>query len=126
MLNNCGINKVFLLGVISKEPRWHKNGQGIELLCFTIVTQEDIGKNGTTIEHLETHLIKAPTKSIADLHLKKGQTVHIEGKIQTTAFTDEQQIRRYKTEIMAIRMVVVAQANTTISQELEEAKYNQL
>lgn len=126
MLNNCGVNKVFLLGVISKEPRWHKSNPGMELLCFPLITQEDIGKNGAIIEHLETHLIKAPTKSVADLHLKKGQIIHLEGKIQTTAFTDEQDIRRYKTEIIAVRITIVAQANTATITELTEEKINQL
>ncbi|OKS89184.1 hypothetical protein RG47T_4666 [Mucilaginibacter polytrichastri] len=67
-----------------------------------MVTTEFIKKNGASVEHIEWHQVKIPHNYVdADNVLKKGQLVYIQGKIQTLQFTDEQHIKRYKTEIMA-------------------------
>jgi single-strand DNA-binding protein len=102
MLSNSGINKVFLVGHIGKEPRWHSANNEAKALCFPMVTTEFIKKNGATIEHIEWHQIKIPEHFVEDEGLlKKGQLVYVQGKIQTRQFTDEQQVKRYKTEILA-------------------------
>lgn len=101
MLSNSGINKVFLVGYIGKEPRWHSLGTEPKMLCFPMVTTEFIKKNGSSVEHIEWHQIRVST-GFADSEsaFKKGQLVYVQGKIQTRQFTDEQQVKRYKTEIV--------------------------
>jgi single-strand DNA-binding protein len=116
MLSNSGINKVFLVGHIGKEPRWHSVANEPKMLCFPMVTTEFIKRNGVNVEHVEWHQIKIPQGCIeAEDLLKKGQLVYIQGKIQTRQFTDEQQVKRYKTEILAIQVQVL---NNTIEQTL--------
>ena len=112
MLNNSGINKVFLVGTIEKEPRWHKNNSMNECLCFTLTTKEQIRKNHVDTEHLEWHNIKVPAghPDLERLDLRKGQLLHVTGKIQTKTMVDEQDIKRYKTEILALHVQVLAPA----------------
>jgi single-strand DNA-binding protein len=112
MLNNSGINKVFLVGTIDREPRWHKSNNTNDFLCFTLTTKELIRKNHLDTEHIECHYIKVPaTHPDAErLELKRGQLVHITGKIQTKTVVDEQDIKRYKTEIMALQLQVLSPA----------------
>lgn len=101
MLTNSGINKVFLVGHIGKEPRWHSEN-GMQILCFPMVTHEYIKKNGETVEHAEWHQVKIPANCADSITtLKKGQLVYIQGKVQTRKLVDEQQVKRYKTEIIA-------------------------
>jgi single-strand DNA-binding protein len=116
MLSNSGVNKVFLLGYIGKEPCWFSEKNEPKMLCFPIITTEFIKKNGTSVEHLEWHQIKIPDNFVADENmLKKGQLVYLQGKIQTRHFTDERQIKRYKTEILAQQVQVL---NSTVEQPL--------
>ncbi len=116
MLSNSGINKVFLVGHIGKEPRWHSANSESKMLCFPMVTTEFIKKNGTSVEHVEWHQIKIPENFVEDeTLLKKGQLVYVQGKIQTRQFTDEQQIKRYKTEILAQQVQLL---NNVIDQSL--------
>jgi len=112
MLNNSGINKVFLVGTIEREPRWHKSNSTNDYLCFTLTTKELIRKNFMDTEHLEWHHIKVPAThpDLDRLDLRKGQLLHVTGKIQTKSIVDEQDIKRYKTEIMALQLQVLAPA----------------
>jgi len=109
MLNNSGVNKVFLVGTIDKEPRWHKSNSMNNCLCFTLMTRELIRKNNLDNEHIEWHSIKIPATfpNLEQLDLKRGQLVHITGKIQTKTMIDELEIKRYKTEILALQLQVL-------------------
>jgi single-strand DNA-binding protein len=109
MLNNSGINKVFLVGTIDKEPRWHKSSN-TDFLCFTLTTKELIRKNNMDTEHVEMHYIKVPANhpDVERVELKRGQLIHITGKIQTKILVDEQEVKRYKTEIVALQLQVLS------------------
>ncbi|RYZ99935.1 MAG: single-stranded DNA-binding protein [Sphingobacteriaceae bacterium] len=103
MYSNTGLNKVILVGYITREPRLHTYKDNSQQLVFTITTNEIIRSNNGEIEHTENHHIKIDTNHSALKHitLKKGDMVYVQGKLQTTAHIDEQHIKRYKTEVVA-------------------------
>ncbi|MEX8547296.1 MAG: single-stranded DNA-binding protein [Mucilaginibacter sp.] len=109
MFTNSGINKVFLVGHIGKEPRLHNFTDQKEVLCFPLVTNETIKKNGDNVELIEWHNIKIPKEVAASGNelLQKGHLLYIEGKIQTRSFYDEQQIKKYKLEIIVVKYQVL-------------------
>ncbi|RYE36309.1 MAG: single-stranded DNA-binding protein [Sphingobacteriaceae bacterium] len=110
MFNNSGINKVFLVGNIGKEPKLHNFQDQQDVLCFPLITNETIKKNGDDFELTEWHNLKI-SKSIAlttNHQLKKGDLLYVEGKIQTRSFYDEEQIKKYKLEIIVIKFQVLA------------------
>lgn len=104
--SNSNVNKVFLVGEISRQPRWHRNGQAGSALCFTLITKESYEKNGATIEQAEEHAIKIAENRLQG-ELKLGQLIHIEGKLQTSVRVDEQLVKRYKTEVIGMRIQVL-------------------
>jgi single-strand DNA-binding protein len=109
MFTNSGINKVFLVGCIGKEPKTHNFQDQQEVVCFPLVTTEVIKKGGEDFELTEWHNIKIP-KDIATTcphQLQKGHLLYLEGKIQTRSFYDEQQIKKYKLEIIATKLQVL-------------------
>ena len=109
MFNNSGINKVFLVGNIGKEPKIHDFQDQQEVLCFPLITTETIKKNGEDFELTEWHNLKIP-KAIASTtnqQLKKGDLMYVEGKIQTRSYFDEEQIKKYKLEIIVIKFQVL-------------------
>ena len=109
MLSNTGINKIILLGQISQAPHMHTFANEQKYLCFTLLTVENIKKGTDNIEHEEFHNIRVPEKIVVQdaLSLEIGQTVYIEGKIQTTSFVDKQHIKRYNLEIIATKIEVM-------------------
>jgi single-strand DNA-binding protein len=110
MLSNTGINKIILLGQIYKEPQLDTVNDKQKFLCLTLVTNEIIKKGHDNVEHKEYHSIKIPEKLIIQdtLYLGLGQTLYIEGKIQTTSFIDEKCIKRYNLEILANKIDILS------------------
>jgi single-strand DNA-binding protein len=109
MFTNSGINKVFLVGNIGKDPIWHNFQDQQDVLCFPLITTEIIKKNGEDFEITESHNIKVPKEvaTLSNLQLQKGYMLYIEGKIQTRSFYDEQQVKKYKLEIIVIKLQVL-------------------
>jgi single-strand DNA-binding protein len=119
MFNNAGINKVFLVGHVCKTPRLHKQADGLNYYSFPLATSEFIKKNNQSVEHTEWHQVKIPTQQLNDTapDLEKGQLVYIEGKIKTHAFTDEQGIKRYKSEVVSSIFRVLNNQVTAVPKE---------
>ncbi|PJJ79553.1 single-stranded DNA-binding protein [Mucilaginibacter auburnensis] len=117
MLSQSTINKVLLLGKIMNEPVWSQDS-GEKALCFTIATTEKVKKNAEHVLHEEYHDIRLGSHLANDLQLRRGELVYIQGKIQTRQFVDEEQIRRYKTEIVALSVDIITapQAEPQLSQ----------
>ncbi|AMR33791.1 hypothetical protein A0256_21305 [Mucilaginibacter sp. PAMC 26640] len=116
MLSNTGINKVILMGTTSG-PFLNVTDRNQEFLCFDLITTEYIKKGYDQIEHQEYHHIKASEKLITQesLSIVEGQTLYIEGKIQTTSFVDEQRIKRYRLEIIANRLDILSTIDAAVS-----------
>jgi len=95
------VNKVILAGKIDKEPRWHvKNGQ--KVLNLSLITTENIRRNGTVELFHEYHHVQVPEYMINAGGLNEGTPVYIQGRLHTIQFTDEQAVKRYKTIIVAL------------------------
>lgn len=97
---NTGINRVFLLGTVSENPAWHIV-EGQRMLCFTLITTEEVKKGNGSYEHTERHTIKiSPEVFKNKIHIEKDDTVYLQGKIQTRVVF-ENGVKLYKTEILA-------------------------
>jgi single-strand DNA-binding protein len=100
MYNSSCVNKVILLGFVSKEPRWHMIDRK-RSLTFTLVTDELFRKNGKSVDHQEWHQIRVPEELITDITIEKGMQVYIQGKLQTRQMKDETGSKHYRSEIIA-------------------------
>ncbi len=94
----------------AKEPFDQRTDQGQAFLCFSLVTTEYVKKGYDQAEHHEYHKIKVPEKLISEhsLYLAEGQSLFIEGRIQTTSFYDGQGIKRYSLEIIASKVDILS------------------
>ncbi|RVU02450.1 single-stranded DNA-binding protein [Mucilaginibacter limnophilus] len=102
---NSGLNKVYLVGYVTREPRWHhfKNNR---YLCFTIATAEVIKSQSGINNHEELHNIKIEADKMShERHFpSRGDMVYIQGKLHTYSFVDESNVKRYKTDVMVINI----------------------
>ena len=99
-----GINKVILVGYLGKDPEVNHLEGGIAVAKFSLATTEVYNdKNGNRQEQTEWHNIVCWRKSaeIAEKYLKKGNAIYLEGKIRTSNYMDKENIKRYRTEIIA-------------------------
>jgi single-strand DNA-binding protein len=99
-----GVNKVFLLGNVGKDPEIRATAGGMTIASFTLATadrQKDATGNWT--DKTEWHNLVAfqRTAEIVRDYVKKGTQLFIEGKIQTRSWDDKESgQKRYKTEIL--------------------------
>lgn len=99
-----GINKVILIGNLGKDPEVQKLEGDITVAKFTLATTETYkDKQGNRVDQTEWHNIVA-WRQLADFcgkYLHKGSSVYVEGKLKTSSWTDKENIKKYRTEIIA-------------------------
>ena len=94
------MNKVMLIGRLTKEPEMRKLASGKTVTTFTVATHDYRSAAG---EKSEFHSVVTwdGLAEICAQFLGKGALVSIEGRIQTRQWEDENKLRHWKTEIVA-------------------------
>jgi single-strand DNA-binding protein len=99
-----GVNKVFLLGNVGKDPEIRATPGGMSIASFTLATadrQKDAQGNWADKTEWHNLVAFARTAEIVRDYVKKGTQVFVEGKIQTRSWDDKESgQKRYKTEIL--------------------------
>lgn len=105
-----GVNHVFLIGNLGKDPEIQYIEGNIPVAKFPLATTESYkDKKGNTIPQTEWHNIVL-WRGLAELaakYLHKGSLVHIEGSLRTRSWEDKDKIRRFMTEIIATNLVML-------------------
>jgi len=99
-----GVNKVFLLGNVGKDPEIRTTAGGMTVASFSLATAERAkDAQGNWADKTEWHNLVAfqRTAEIVRDYVKKGTQVFIEGKIQTRSWDDKESgQKKYRTEIL--------------------------
>jgi single-strand DNA-binding protein len=95
------MNKVMLVGRLTRDPELRSLPSGKQVATFTIATNEYRG-NGAG-ERTEYHAIVAWDRlaEICGQFLGKGQLVDLDGRLQTRQWDDDAGKRHWKTEVVA-------------------------
>lgn len=95
-------NRVILLGNVGQGPETFQFDNGNKKTSFPLATSEKYtDKNGNKAEETEWHTIVVFGKQaeIAEMYVKKGTFLYIEGKIKTRTYEKNNE-KRYITEII--------------------------
>src|SRR5690349_4303842 len=98
------LNKAMLIGRLGKDPQIRYTKSGGAVANFTMATDSRYtDAQGNRQEQTEWHSVVAFGKlaDFAQNWLKKGREIYVEGRIQTRDWTDKENVKRYKTEIIA-------------------------
>lgn len=98
------LNKVLLIGRLGKNPEIKYVQTDVPVVRFSIATSESYKtQDGERKELTEWHNIIAwrGLAKTAEQYLQKGMLIYVEGRIQTRRWTDQNNIERYSTEILA-------------------------
>ena len=106
-----GVNKVFLLGNVGKDPEIRATASGMNVASFSLATAERAkDAQGNWADKTEWHNIVCfqRTAEVVRDYVKKGSQVLIEGKIQTRSWDDKQSgEKKYKTEILCNELTLL-------------------
>ena len=106
----AGVNKVILVGNLGKDPEIRHLDNGIAVANFSLATTESYtNKQGERVNQTEWHniVLWRGLADVAEKYLKKGNSVYIEGKINTRKWEDKEGVTRYSTDIIADKMTML-------------------
>jgi single-strand DNA-binding protein len=105
-----GVNKVFLLGNVGKDPEIRSTAGGMTVASFSLATA-DRKKEGTGwVDSTEWHNIVCfqRTAEVVRDYVKKGSQILVEGKITNRSWDDKETgQKRYKTEILVNELTLL-------------------
>lgn len=101
------LNKVFLVGNLTKDPETRALPSGQQVTSFGLATNRFYtDKSGQKQKQAEFHniVLFGRLAEIASQYLNKGAMVLIEGRLQTRNWKDSTGVTKYRTEIVGERM----------------------
>ena len=107
------LNKVMLIGNLTRDPELRYTSNGTAVVSFGVATNRSYTPSNSSeaVEDVEFHNIVAWAKlaELCDKLLKKGDKVYLEGRLQTRDWEDEQTGKKmYRTEIVANEMIILS------------------
>ena len=119
------MNKVILIGNLTADPEVKATAKGVYVANIRLATDTYAGKDddGKAKVHTEYHRLVAFGKiaEFAGQHLHKGRCVSIEGKLQTSSWTDQAGQKRYRTEVVVDEVRFVGARPAAAAAETEAA-----
>lgn len=102
------LNKVFIIGNLTRDPELKAIPSGIKVCSFSVATNRVWkDKNGAKQEAADYHNIVVfgrQAETVAQ-YMKKGSQVMIEGRMQTRSWDDSAtNTKKYRTEVIADRV----------------------
>jgi single-strand DNA-binding protein len=100
-------NKAIIVGRLTRDPESRTlPNSGNTVVNFSLATSRYYSKDGAKQEQTEFHniVIFGRMAEVASKYLNKGSLVLIEGRIQTRSWEDKNNVKQYRTEIIAESM----------------------
>jgi len=108
------LNKVTLIGNLTRDPEMRYTPQGTAVCTFSVATNRQWKTDsGDTKEDAEFHRIVAWDKlaEICSQMLSKGKKVYVEGRLQTRKWEGQDGNTRYTTEVVISEMLLLDKAS---------------
>ncbi len=112
------LNKAMIIGNLTRDPEMRNTPSGAQVASFSVATSLVwTDQSGQQQKKSEFHNIVAWRKlaEICGQYLRKGSKVYVEGRLQTTEWTGQDGIKRYRTEIVLENMIMLDRQGATAS-----------
>jgi single-strand DNA-binding protein len=98
------VNKAIIVGRVGRDPDVRYTPGGTSVASFSVATNyraKDADGNWT--DNTEWHNISVfgQLADFAGNYVKKGRLVYVEGRLQTRSWEDQNNVKHYRTEIIA-------------------------
>lgn len=102
------INKVILIGNLTRDPELRQTPNGQSVTTFGMATNREwTTKSGERNNSAEFHecVAWAHLAEICQKYLKKGNLIYVEGYLKTRSWDSPEGIKKFKTEIVVKDMI---------------------
>lgn len=103
------INKVEIMGNVTKDPEVRYTQSGTAVCTISVATNRSYKQNDEWVDESQFHevVLWGKLAEHAGARLQKGTRVLITGRLQTRKWEDKEGNTRYKTEIVADDMILI-------------------
>jgi single-strand DNA-binding protein len=111
----ASLNKAILIGNVGQDPEVRYSQSGAPIARFTLATNERFkNRSGELQERTEWHSVVAFGQLAERIkeYVGKGKQIYVEGRIQSSSWTDANGIKHTRTEIMAQQVLFLGQRGT--------------
>ena len=123
------LNKVMLIGNLTRDPEMRYTPQGNAVASFVIATNREWVTQGEKKQSVDFHNVVAWNKlaEICGQLLMKGVKVFVEGRLQTRDWVGDDGKKRYKTEIIIDDMIILTpkKAGEGSEDEMEDIEFHE-
>lgn len=111
------VNKVILIGNITRDPELKQTGNGQSIVTFGIATNREWATgDGEKHSLSEYHNLVAWGKlaEICQQYLKKGKLIYVEGYLKTRSWDSPEGAKIFKTEVVLQDMIMLEKRPTDL------------
>lgn len=101
------LNKAIIIGNLTRDPESRAMPTGAKVVTLSIATErvwKDKGGAKQQASEFHSIVVFGRQAETCSQYLKKGQSVLVEGRIQTRSWAGQDGVKKYKTEIVADRV----------------------
>ena len=119
-----GLNKMMIIGHLGRDPEMRYTPSGRPVTTFSVATTRSWhSADGERHEETEWFNIVSwgSLAEICNQHLRKGQQVYVEGRLQTRRWEDSEGDKHYTTELVAKEMIILGEKRESyIAEDADE------
>lgn len=97
------INKVTILGNLTRDPEMKALPSGMKVVTFSLATnrtwKDQQGMKKDSVEYHNVVSFGKPAE-IINQYSRKGSSLYVEGRLQTRSWDDASGVKKYRTEIV--------------------------
>lgn len=130
---NFNLNKVILGGRMTADPELKQTPQGVSVTSFSLAVNRKAQKDKETQTDFINCVAWRNTAEFICKFFKKGSSICISGSVQTRSWNDQQNNKRYATEVIADEAFFVDGKNDNAASEqgaptftAEQAKFEEV
>jgi len=107
-----GLNKMMIIGHLGRDPEMRYTPSGRPVTTFSVATTRSWhSSDGERHEETEWFNVVAwgNLAEICNQHLRKGQQIYVEGRLQTRRWEDSEGNKHFTTELVAQEMIMLGE-----------------
>ena len=119
----ASFNKVILIGNMTADPELKATSSGVSVCSFSIAVNRRFTKEGEQNVDFINIVAWRNTADFVAKYFKKGNPILVCGQLQTRTWTDNQNNKRYATEVIADEVSFVSNRESNADQRSEPSNY---
>lgn len=98
----AGLNKVILMGNLTRDPEFKTTPSGVSVTTFSIAVGRRFAKQGDEVTADFFNIVAwRSTAEFVSKYFQKGRAIVVVGSLQNRSWTDQNGQKRYTTEVIA-------------------------